>query len=126
MAVGTQQHALPGLRARPVERARHALARKVEALARRIDVMELQRGDAVPVAARHTPAARLLDEDLLDEPPALGDGLDGATRAAVLRLRPDLAEPRPAVPRAVPEHFRRGVAVAPHATRRDGLHAVVA
>src|SRR5215218_2972754 len=83
------------------------------------------RRDAVPVAARRTPAARLLHEDLLDQPAALADGLDGAPCAAVVRLRPDLAEPRPAMARPVPYDFGCSAAIPAHATGRNGFHLVV-
>src|SRR4051794_13897285 len=112
-----EQDALARFRPRLLERAGHALAPEVEGLRRRIDVMELEHADAVAVAARRTSPAGVVDQDLLDPPAAVADGLDHALGAAIVRLSADPAKPRPAVAGAVPPGFVARGALPPPGAR---------
>src|SRR4051812_40977355 len=99
MAVGAEQDAFRGFLPRPLDGSCDALATKVEALGRGIDVVELQAPDAVPITACRAFAACLVDEDLLHLAPPVADSRDHAAGAAVVGLRPDLAKPGPPVSR---------------------------
>src|SRR4051812_48326909 len=121
-----EQDALARFRPRLLERGGHALAPEVEGLRRRIDVMELEHADAVAVAARRTSPAGVVDQDLLDPPAAVADGLDHALGAAIVRLSADPAKPRPAVARAVPHDFVGRAAVAPREPGGVRAQAVMA
>ena len=80
MAVRAEQDALARLGPRAVKRSRNPFATEMEALGRRVEVVELKNADAVRVPTRRASAAGLGDEDLLDPPTARADGLDDALR----------------------------------------------
>ena len=71
VAVGTQKYALLGLRTESVERVRDALTAESEALALRIEMVELERTKVASITAKHALPSRFIDENRLCSPTTL-------------------------------------------------------
>jgi hypothetical protein len=83
VAVRAEQDTLSGLLPRLLDTPGEPLMRERKALPVRVEVMELQGGDAAVVSAHPAAAARLSYKGSLDLPPSLGHTRLGATPAPV-------------------------------------------
>src|SRR4051794_20928677 len=119
VTVRAEQDAFARLPPDALGRAGDAPPGNVEQLRRRVDVVELKGGLTPAVAAQRALPAGFVDDDLLQAAPSLTHRLHHAARAAVMRLRANAAEGRPAVRRAVTRHLGSRAAVAPDSPRGD-------